>query len=107
MVISITNKALPKLKNIIKSHNVQRIMFGVKGGGCNWLAYSIEPTNNPPKKYDENINIDNTDIIICGKSLLYLTGTHISWENNNLGSGLEFNNPNISSTCGCGSTFSL
>ena len=106
-ILTFCSNTIKHFKNIIKNNNTKSILIGVKGGGCNGFAYSIEPTNNPPKKYDENINIDNTDIIICGKSLLYLTGTHISWENNNLGSGLEFNNPNISSTCGCGSTFSL
>ena len=52
MVISITKKALPKLKNIMKNHNVKRIRFGVKGGGCNGFEYVLEPTNKKPEKLD-------------------------------------------------------
>ena len=71
MVISITNKALPKLKNIIKSHNVQRIMFGVKGGGCNGFEYVMEPTNKKPNKLDEVIKKNDVEIVVCSKSLFY------------------------------------
>lgn len=106
-LLTFCSNTIKHFKNIISNNNAKSILIGIQGGGCNGLKYDIRPTNENPQKLDETINIDGTNIIICGKSLLYLTGTHISWENNNLGSGLEFNNPNISSTCGCGTTFSL
>ena len=40
-------------------------------------------------------------------SQLYLIGTEIDWEDNFMGQQFVFNNPNQSSSCGCGSTFSV
>ena len=51
--------------------------------------------------------VDNVNIIVCGKSLLHLIGVKIKWKDDLMGSGLEFNNPNATSSCGCGETFSL
>jgi iron-sulfur cluster assembly protein len=45
--------------------------------------------------------------IVCDpKSYLYLNGTVIDYKDEIMGSGFVFNNPNSTSTCGCGSSFS-
>ena len=107
-LLTFCNSAIKHFKKIISINNSKSVLISVSGGGCNGLKYNIAPTNEKPHKLDETLIIDNTEIIICGESALYLTGTHISWTNSNLGkSGLEFDNPNISSTCGCGTTFSV
>jgi len=82
-------------------------MIGVKGGGCNGLTYYIEPTNDRPNKLDETMKVDGVDIIVCNKSLFYLIGTEIKWKDDLMGSGIEFINPNATSSCGCGETFSV
>ena len=107
MVISITSKALPKLKNIIKTHNVKSLLFGVKGGGCNGFEYVLEPTNKKPEKLDEVVKKNDVEILVCSKSLFYIIGTEIDWKDDIMGQKFEFNNPNASSKCGCNTSFSV
>lgn len=106
-LLTFCSGAINHLKNMIATNNSKSVFIGVKGGGCNGLAYDVRPTNEKPQKNDETLKVDNTNIIVCGRSIVYLVGTHVHWENNNLGSGLKFDNPNINSQCGCGSTFSI
>ena len=107
MVISITKKAFPKLKKIMKNHNVKRIMFGVKGGGCNGFEYILQPTNKTPGKSDEVVKNNDVEILVCSKSLFYIIGTEIDWKDDIMGQKFEFNNPNASSKCGCNTSFSV
>ena len=107
-ILKICNKSLNHFSAIMKNNNTNRLLIGVKGGGCNGLKYYIEPFNGEIDKSDEVIKLDkNRELIICGKSILYLMGTEIKWKDDYIGSGLEFINPNASSTCGCGETFNI
>tara|TARA_B100001287_G_C22482255_1_gene434909 strand:- start:4 stop:333 length:330 start_codon:yes stop_codon:yes gene_type:complete len=106
-ILNICNKSLNHFKKLLINSNSKYILIGVKGGGCNGLKYYIEPTNEEPNKLDEIIIKDDIQINICNKSIFYLIGTEIKWTDDNLGSGIVFNNPNAKNTCGCGDTFSL
>jgi len=77
----------------------------VKGGGCSGLKYSIEPTHDPPLASDEVMTVGGAKIIVCGKSMMYLLGTNVSWVEDIMGDRFEFTNPNAGATCGCGETF--
>lgn len=101
------NATIKHFKTLINNDFNKNILIGVKGGGCNGLKYYIETSNNTPEKKDEIIIIDDLKIIICGKSLIHLLGSHIYWKHNEMGSRLEFDNPNARSKCGCGETFSF
>ena len=104
-ILTFCNNTLNHFKTLINNKNTQYIFVGVKGGRCNGMKYYINPTNDPPEKIDELMHINGLDIIVCGRSLIHLLGTHISWQTDNMGSRLEFSNPNAESSCGCGETF--
>ena len=106
MALNICQRSMSHLGNILKNPN-KWIRIGVTGGGCNGLKYDITPTTEEPTKSDEILQRDNPPIYICGKSLLYLIGTNLSWTEDALGARIEFINPNASSSCGCGETFSI
>ena len=106
-VIQITNVAKKQLINIMNQNKSKYILFSVAGGGCNGLKYLLEPNNDEPKKIDELVKMDDLKINVCGKSLLYLLGTNIDWKEDFMGSRFIFENPNATSKCGCGTTFSL
>jgi iron-sulfur cluster assembly protein len=55
---------------------------------------------------DEEWNIHGVDVICDSKSLLYLENTTIDFKDEIMGRGFVFTNPNATSTCGCGSSFS-
>ena len=50
---------------------------------------------------------DGVDVIVDDMSLMYLVGTEIDYVEGLQGAGFKFNNPNVKSTCGCGSSFSV
>lgn len=107
-ILKMCSKSIQHFKNIMNENNTNRLLIGVKGGGCNGLKYYVEPLINTPDKNDEVIKLDNkNELVICGKSLIYIIGTEIKWKNDYMGTGLEFNNPNAKSTCGCGETFNV
>ena len=106
-IINITNVAKTQLINIMNVNKSKYILFSIEGGGCNGLKYNLEPNNDEPKKIDEIVKIDDFKINVCGKSLLYLLGTTIDWKEDFMGSRFEFDNPNASAKCGCGTTFSV
>jgi len=107
-MISITKNASKKIISIANNHKVKNILFYVKGGGCNGFNYKLKPTNNEPNKLDEVVNIDkNVNIIIDSKSVFHLLGTTIDWKKDIMGEAFHFENPNATSKCGCGTSFSI
>tara|TARA_B100000214_G_scaffold372887_1_gene352041 strand:+ start:7461 stop:7793 length:333 start_codon:yes stop_codon:yes gene_type:complete len=106
-VVTACEKVVSHLSMLCKKNNTKSLLLSVKGGGCNGLKYSIKPFFSEKEKYDEVINFGDFDIIVCGKSLMYLMGVKMSWNEDLLGSGIIFENPNANSKCGCGETFSI
>lgn len=106
-MLTVTKAAIKHLTRISKHHNVHRILFSVKGGGCNGLKYELEPMAERPDKLDEMVILHrDLDVIVDKHSIVYLMGTTIDWQDNTMGAGFVFDNPNSSNSCGCGSTFS-
>jgi len=104
-LITLSNKALNKLKNIIKKDNKTAVLFYLNSGGCNGFEYNFKPVDmSITKEYDLQI-VDDLNIYICGKSTMYLLGTHIHWKEDIMGQGFIFDNPNAKSLCGCGISF--
>ena len=80
------------------------LRFGVKTTGCSGLAYVLEFVDDVQE--DDTVFEDNgVKIIIDGKSLAYLDGTHLDFAKEGLNEGFQFTNPNSSAECGCGLSF--
>lgn len=82
-----------------------RLRVGVKGGGCSGFSYVLDLTETQ-KDTDEVFEHHGIKIIVDPKSLLYLGGTTVDFRDEIMGRGFVFNNPNATSSCGCGSSFS-
>ena len=117
MSITITDTAAREIKNIVDQQNESArgtgeepkklfLRVGVKGGGCSGFSYSLDLTETMNEEADEHWQQDGVDIICDSKSLLYLEGTKIDFKDEIMGRGFVFSNPNATSTCGCGSSFS-
>ena len=79
--------------------------FAVVGGGCSGFSYSMA-FENTPNMLDKTYKFDDLKVFIDQASLLYLDGAEVDYVETMEGSGFKFNNPNVKSTCGCGSSFS-
>ena len=88
------------------------LRLGIRGGGCSGFSYVIEFHDGPPRARDrvfEHTAGDGTAvrIVVDPKSLLYLDGTVLEWEQTLMRQGFKFANPNEKAGCGCGHSFSV
>lgn len=81
------------------------LRVGVKGGGCSGFSYVLDLTET--RKETDEISEQHGVRVICDpKSLLYLAGTTVDFKDEIMARGFVFQNPNATSSCGCGSSFS-
>ncbi len=110
MAILLSEKAAGEIKGIIKEQGLPedqtRLRVGVKGGGCSGFSYMLDLVEEPPTEQDEELESNGVKILVDMKSLLYLDGTEIDFKDEIMGKGFVFKNPNATSSCGCGSSFS-
>ena len=120
MAVTLTDAAVREISNIVKQQELDpqviRLRVGVKGGGCSGFSYLLDLTESQREsdelwEYDNEMNgsEDNFRVrVICDpKSFLYLNGTEIDFKDEVMGRGFVFNNPNATSSCGCGRSFSV
>ncbi|MEM8874983.1 MAG: iron-sulfur cluster assembly accessory protein [Planctomycetota bacterium] len=81
------------------------LRVGVKGGGCSGFSYMLDLIQEEPADSDEVFEEKGIRVVADMKSLLYLGGVQIDFKDEVMGRGFVFNNPNATSTCGCGSSF--
>lgn len=84
--------------------NDQFLRIAVKGGGCSGLSYNLgfdTATSN-----DHRFHVHDVEIIVDKRHLLYLEGICVDFHDGLDARGFVFNNPNATSTCGCGTSFS-
>ena len=82
------------------------IRLGVKGGGCSGYSYSIQYEDFTESR-DLHFEIDRVHILVDRKSILYLNGCTLDWEQTLMNQGFKFVNPNEKSQCGCGHSFTV
>ena len=115
-MIMLTEIAAREVKNVIEqqhqagqsngqTRSPYYLRVGVKGGGCSGFSYSLDLTES--KSEDDEVWPQHGVEVICDpKSLLYLEGTTVDFKDELMGRGFVFSNPNATSSCGCGSSFS-
>ena len=77
----------------------------VVGGGCSGFSYDLYFDNE--SSLDRIFNHHGIQMLIDEMSLMYLYGTEVDYVEGLAGAGFKFNNPNVRTTCGCGSSFAV
>ncbi len=106
--IELTEKAVQQVQKIKIENNIPEshgLRVGVKGGGCSGLSYVLG-FDAEPRPNDKIFQMHGVTIFIDPKSLFYLSGTQLDFQDGLNGKGFVFNNPNAQKSCGCGSSFS-
>src|SRR5947209_20537597 len=110
MAVLLSESAANEIKKIIQEQNLPadqtRLRVGVKGGGCSGFSYLLDLTEEPKSDSDEEMDSHGVKILVDNKSYLYLNGVEIDFKDEVMGRGFVFKNPNATSSCGCGHSFS-
>ncbi len=115
-MVTLTELAAREVNNIIEQQNKSAkdtddasaqlyLRVGVKGGGCSGFSYSLDLSETKTEN-DEVWTQHGIDVVCDPKSMLYLDGTTVDFKDELMGRGFVFTNPNATSSCGCGSSFS-
>ena len=83
------------------------LRVGIRGGGCSGFSYVIEFHDSDPRPKDKVFLKDGVRVVVDPKSLVYLNGTVLDWEQTLMRQGFKFVNPNEKSSCGCGHSFTV
>ena len=106
--LALTAKAAEQVMKIKAENNIPEshgLRVGVKGGGCSGLSYVLG-FDAEAKPNDKKFEQHGVTIFVDPKSLFFLSGTELDFQDGLNGKGFVFNNPNAQKTCGCGSSFS-
>ena len=106
-MINLTPGAVSEVKRLIAKENKPDIALrvGVRSGGCSGFSYVLgfdQPT--PEDKVEE---IDGIKLVVDSKSVAYLEGMELDYQDGLQGKGFAFHNPNATKSCGCGESFSV
>jgi len=106
--VRLTDSAVKEVKRLISEpgfDNSQYLRIGVKGGGCSGLSYVL---GFDKKEDDDQVyDIEGIPVVMKNAHGIYLFGIEINFEHGLNARGFTFNNPNASSTCGCGTSFAV
>jgi len=106
--ITLTANAITKVKEIMGQQNPvpSGLRVGVVGGGCSGFSYSMQ-FENASGLMDKVFEFDGLKVFVDATSVMYLNGCIVDYVETLEGAGFKFENPNVKSTCGCGSSFSV
>jgi iron-sulfur cluster insertion protein len=107
--LSLSEAAARRIKKVVASENNPALMvrLEVLGGGCSGFQYRFG--FDAVAKQDEDIVIerDGAKLVIDKTSLDFLKGSEVDYGESLMEAGFRVNNPNATSSCGCGSSFAV
>ena len=106
--LSLTDNAIVKVKEIMAQQDPvpAGLRVGVVGGGCSGFSYSMS-FENSAGMMDKTFDMEGLKVFVDATSVMYLNGCTVDYIETLEGAGFKFENPNVKSTCGCGSSFNV
>jgi iron-sulfur cluster assembly accessory protein len=108
LMISVTPVASTKVREIMSQQSPAptALRVAVVGGGCSGFSYHMA-FETQVNEADNVYEFEGLRVLVDQMSEMYLEGVEIDYIETIEGAGFKFNNPNVKSTCGCGSSFSV
>ncbi len=105
--LTLTPPAIDKVREIMATQDPlpAGLRIGVVGGGCSGFQYSMS-FENEAGMMDKVFSFADLKVYVDATSLMYLNGCVVDYVETLEAAGFKFENPNVKSTCGCGSSFS-
>ena len=106
--VNLTTSAQAKVKEIMATQDPlpAGLRIGVVGGGCSGFQYSMS-FENQQGMMDKVVRFDDLKVFVDATSAMYLNGCVVDYVETLEAAGFKFENPQVKSTCGCGSSFSV
>ena len=108
-MVGLTAKAAEKVLEIKTAEGIEE-SFGLRlrvvGGGCSGFSYDLY-FDQYAEGVDRTFESHGVKLVVDQMSLQYLMGTEVDYVEGLQGAGFKFGNPNVKSTCGCGSSFNV
>ena len=106
--LMLTSPAIAKVREIMATQDPipAGLRIGVAGGGCSGFQYSMA-FENQAGMMDKVFNFDDLKVFVDATSLMYLNGCTVDYVETLEAAGFKFDNPQVKSTCGCGSSFNV
>ena len=104
--IEITTNAQDQIAQVLKIDNAKFFRITVLGGGCAGFQYKFD-FDNSKNKDDIIFKTEKIEVVIDSVSLNLIKGSKIDYVNELIGSSFKITNPQASSSCGCGTSFSI
>ncbi len=105
-VMSLTEAAASRVKEIMADKSAVGLRVGVRNGGCAGMSYPMELAERV-EPLDEVIEDKGVKVLIDPKAVLFLLGAEMDFKSDRLGSSFTFRNPNETSACGCGESVAI
>lgn len=106
--LTLTPNAVSKVREIMATQDPlpAGLRIGVVGGGCSGFQYSMA-FENQAGMMDKVYNFGDLKVFVDATSLMYLQGCTVDYLETLEAAGFKFENPQVKSTCGCGSSFQV
>ncbi len=104
--ITVTDSALERIKFLLAQRNKPSagIRILVETKGCSGMKYKIEYADEI-NKFDAVVKKEDIVVLVDAKAMLYIVGSEMDYQEEELSSGFTFRNPNEKGKCGCGESF--
>jgi iron-sulfur cluster assembly protein len=104
--VFVTPKAVAKIRDAFAREKVSGgLRLGVLGGGCSGLSYQFKFAPEPRPR-DHVFEFEDVRVFVDPKSMVFLDGMTLDWQDSIIQSGFVFQNPHATKSCGCGTSFS-
>lgn len=107
--LDITDNAARRIQQLMSEEQAEHAAFrvAVEGGGCSGFQYKFAIETQPAGEHDIVFAKDGAKVVVDDISLQLLAGAQIDFVESLAGSSFEIKNPNSTSSCGCGNSFSV
>lgn len=106
--VGLTPSAIKRVKELIAMDGNPdlKLRIMVTSGGCSGFSYNFN-LDNAVNDDDQLFSFDDVDVVVDEASIPFVQGSQLDYVEDLMGSSFQMINPNASSSCGCGSSFSV
>ncbi len=104
--ITISARAAQRILEILKAEDAPLMRVSVEGGGCSGLQYRFDLIKEGEPD-DVLIERDGARVVVDPVSLDFVKGAELDFVDDLIGASFKMKNPNVTASCGCGTSFTL